>query len=325
MTEKLSNIEAKMDWSDRIGRRVRLRDLHILLAVVQQGSIAKAAQHLAISQPVVSRVIAELEHVLGVRLLDRDRHGAEPTIYGSALLKHGIAVFDELRQSVKEIEFLTDPTAGELRIGSTGAMGAGLLPVVIGLLHRRHPRLTFHVMQAGSVAVLYRELRERNVDLILGRILMANVEDDLSVDTLFEDQYLVTAGSRNKWIRHRRVDLADLVHEPWILPVRGTIAEATVAQIFRARGLEIPRRGVVCASVQMHDALLSTGLYLAMRPTSVVRFGRKHPSVKVLPVKMPVLPGPVGIITLKGRTISPVAQLFIDCVREIAKPLAKKK
>src|SRR5262249_6615062 len=195
MTEKLSNIEAKMDWSDRIGRRVRLRDLHILLAVVQRGSIAKAAQHLAISQPVVSRVIAELEHVLGVRLLDRDRHGAEPTIYGSALLKHGIAVFDELRQSVKEIEFLTDPTAGELRIGCTGAMGAGLLPVVIGLLHRRHPRLTFHVMQAGSVAVLYRELRERNVDLILGRILIPNVEDDLSVDTLFEDQYLLTAGS----------------------------------------------------------------------------------------------------------------------------------
>src|SRR4029079_13368669 len=133
-----------MEWSDRIGRRIGLRDLHVLLAVVQQGSMARAAKHLAISQPVVSKVIADLEHVLGVRLLDRDRHGAEPTIYGEASLKHGVVVFDELRQSVKDIEFLTDPTAGELRIGCINAMAAGLLPVIVGLLHRRYPRLSFH-------------------------------------------------------------------------------------------------------------------------------------------------------------------------------------
>src|SRR5262245_39354613 len=103
-----------MKWSDRIGSRLKLRDLHILLAIVQQGSMARAAKHLAISQPAISKVIADLEHALGVRLLDRDRHGAAPTVYGEALLKHGLVVFDELRQSVKEIEFLTNPTAGEL-------------------------------------------------------------------------------------------------------------------------------------------------------------------------------------------------------------------
>src|SRR5713226_8838094 len=107
-----------MEWSERIGRRIRLRDLHILLAVVQCKSMAKAAEHLAISKPVVSKVIADLEHVLGVRLLERDRHGAEPTIYGAALLKRGTTVFDELREGVKDIEFLADPTTGEVRIGS---------------------------------------------------------------------------------------------------------------------------------------------------------------------------------------------------------------
>ena len=108
-----------MDWSDRIGRRIRLRDLHILLAVVQCKSMAKAAKQLAISRPVVSKVIADLEDVLGVCLLDRDRHGAEPTAYGAALLKRGSAAFDELREGVKDIELLADPTAGEVRIGST--------------------------------------------------------------------------------------------------------------------------------------------------------------------------------------------------------------
>src|SRR3954471_8690967 len=95
-----------MDWPERIGRRIKLRDLHILLAIVQSGSLTKAAKQLAISQPVVSKVVADLEKILGVRLLDRDRHGAEATVYGVALLKRGIAAFDELKQGVKEIEFL---------------------------------------------------------------------------------------------------------------------------------------------------------------------------------------------------------------------------
>jgi DNA-binding transcriptional LysR family regulator len=136
-------------WTDRIGRRLKLRDLHVLMMVVRAGTMARAAQQLAVSQPVVSKTISDLEHTLGVTLLDRGRNGVEPTLYGRALLKHGVAVFDELRQSVEEIEFLADPTAGELRIGCTDAMAAGLLPVVFGRLHRRHPRLAFHAIQAA--------------------------------------------------------------------------------------------------------------------------------------------------------------------------------
>src|SRR3954468_23362671 len=120
-----------MKWSDRIGRRINLRDLHILQEVSQQGSMAKAARHLAISQPVVSKVIADLEREMGKPLLDRDRHGAEPTIFGAALLKHGLAVFDELRQSVEEIEHLADPTKGELRIGTHDVLAAGFLSAVV--------------------------------------------------------------------------------------------------------------------------------------------------------------------------------------------------
>ena len=143
-----------MEWSERIGRRIRLRDLHILLAVVQCKSMAKAAEHLAISKPVVSKVIADLEHVLGVRLLERDRHGAEPTIYGAALLKRGTTVFDELREGVKDIEFLTDPAAGEVRIGSNPFLAASFVSAVVDRLSRRYPRIVFHLVatQTGDAA-----------------------------------------------------------------------------------------------------------------------------------------------------------------------------
>jgi molybdate transport repressor ModE-like protein len=112
-----------MRWNDRIGRRIKLSDLHILLAVAQSGSMAKAANELAVSHPVVSRSISELEHTLGVRLLERNPHGVELTEYGHALLNRSHAAFDELRQGVKDIELLSDPTAGEVRIGSTAPLG----------------------------------------------------------------------------------------------------------------------------------------------------------------------------------------------------------
>src|SRR5262245_13823888 len=138
-----------MQWTDRIGRRLKLRDVHILLAVVESGSMVGAGKQLSISQPVVSKAIADLEHALGVRLLERSRNGIEATSYGLALLRSGLAAFDELRRGVQEIEFLTDPTAGEVRIGATEPMAMGLLPIAIDRLCRLHPRLAVDVVQAN--------------------------------------------------------------------------------------------------------------------------------------------------------------------------------
>ena len=146
-------------WVDRIGRRVKLRDLHILMAVVQWGSMVKAAKHLGISTPVVSKTIADIEHTLGVPLLDRHPHGTEPTLYGRALIKRSVAVFDELRQSVHDIESLADPSVGEVRIGSTEPLAAGIVPAIIERLNRRHPRILFHVVQADFFGALGIEVR----------------------------------------------------------------------------------------------------------------------------------------------------------------------
>src|SRR5215813_5311310 len=117
-----------MHWDERIGRRLKLRDLHILLAVAQRGSMAKAATELAMSQPAVSKAIADIERELGIRLLDRTPRGIEPTTFGRALIKRGLAVFDELRQGVHELDFLRDPSVGTLRIGSSEGMAAGCCP-----------------------------------------------------------------------------------------------------------------------------------------------------------------------------------------------------
>src|SRR5712671_426293 len=118
-------------WPDQVGRRVKLKQLEVLFAVIECGTMGKAAERLSLSQPVISKAIADLERTVGARLLDRGPHGAEPTQYGRALLKSSVAIFDELRQSIGEIKFLADPTVGELRIACADSMLSGLLPVII--------------------------------------------------------------------------------------------------------------------------------------------------------------------------------------------------
>src|SRR5712691_10701285 len=120
-----------MQWTDRIDRRLNPRDLHIFRVVVEHTNISKAADSLAISRPVISRTIANLERTLGVPLFDRSPQGVEPTLYGRALRKLAITVFDDLRQGMQEIEFLADPTAGELRIGCNETTTGGLVSAAI--------------------------------------------------------------------------------------------------------------------------------------------------------------------------------------------------
>src|SRR5215831_9605795 len=153
----------KMLLSDRIGRRMKLHDLHVLMAVVQAGSMSKAAQILNTTQPAVSRSIADLEDAIGVRLLDRGRHGAELTEFGRALLDGGTAMFDDLRQAVKNIEFIADPTVGEVRIGATDPLIAGVVPAILEHLHRRFPRISTHVTSIVQNTQQYHDLRERKI------------------------------------------------------------------------------------------------------------------------------------------------------------------
>ena len=286
-----------MHWVDRIGRRLKLRDLHTLMIVVRSGTMARAAQELAVSQPVVSKTISDLEHTLGVPLLDRSRNGVEPTLYGRALLRHGVTVFDELRQSVEEITFLSDPTVGELRIGCTDPMTAGLLPAIISRLHRQYPKLVFQTTQAASGPALYRELRERNVELILGRSTMPLAEPDLAMELLFDEPLVLSPA--------RKANGSGVERSSSL--ISSTSRGSAAAQYRGQRNyhghlpsvrIKPPQGAVLTTSLQMHSILGERAL---PRHVAVVcdATWRKNPSVKVLPVKLPVIRRPVGIITLK--------------------------
>jgi DNA-binding transcriptional LysR family regulator len=312
-------------WETRIGRRVRLRDLHVLLTVVHWGSMAKAAHRLRVSQPAISKSIADLEHALGVRLLDRGPRGVEPTPYGTALLRRGLAVFDELRQGVDEIAFMANPTSGEVRVGCNESLSGALLPAVIQRLSQRYPGVTVHVAQMSRpITVEIRQLRERTVDLIIGRGVLPIPEDDLNAEVLFEEPLIVVAGVESRWARRRKVKLRELLDERWILYPSHEAPGTLVKEAFHAEGLQLPRACVATGAFHLRDMLLMGGDYLTVIPACMVGvLNAKRPTVKPLPIKLAVEMRPVAMFTLKNRTLTPIADLFMKCVREVARSRSK--
>jgi DNA-binding transcriptional LysR family regulator len=317
-------VAKRIDWESQIGRRLKLRDLHVFFTVVQRGSMAKAAAHLGVSQPAVSEVIADLEHALGVRLLDRSPQGVVPTVYGHALLKRGTVAFDELKQGIREIEFLADPTAGELHIGCPESLAASILPPIVQRFLEQYPGVALHTRDVISPTLEVPELRERSVDVVLERLVkpLSGEHDDLNVEVLFHDELAIAAGLHTRWAKRPKIDLAELAGEPWILSPPKAWGDSLIAEAFRARGVDAPKICMTTFSVHLRANLLASGPFIAAFPKSVLRLNAQRFALKQLPVDLPVRPWPVAIITIKNRTLSAIAEAFIEHARAFAKTMA---
>lgn len=310
-----------MPWNDRVRRRLKLRDLDILMAVIETGSMGKAAGRLNISQPAVSKAIVELEDALGVRLMDRSRRGVVPTPYGRALAKRSVAIFNDLRQGVQDIDFLTDPTKGEIRIGTTEPIAVAIVTPTIDRLSRKYPQISFHVI-AGGNATLYRDVTERNIEFAICRMI-GRLPDELEAEVLCYDAFSIATSARNPLTRRRKLTFADLANEPWTIFPFDSVFGSVIAEAFRTNGYEPPRLTVASPSLCVQNELMATGRFITVLPSFMLRTAGRHLQLKALPVALPNAPMAIGLITLKNRMLTPLAQLFIDNIRAFAKSLAK--
>ncbi len=281
-----------VNWEARIGRRVRLRDLHVLFAVDQSGSMAKAASQLGITQSAISQMVAELEQALGVRLLDRSPRGVEATVYGRTLLKYGKAAFDDLRQGIQEIEFLADPGVGEIRIGAPESVSSAILPAIIRRFSQQYPRAHLDV-DTTDVTAAMPKLRDRSLDVVMA------------------------------WAHRRKIDLADLADAPWILAPSG-FSNIVLAEAFRARGLDMPKVSLKTFSIHIRANLIAGSPFVTTLPRSVLDHYAHRLPLKALPIALPPRPWPLMMVTLKDRTVSPVVERFIKCAREVTKSMTDR-
>jgi DNA-binding transcriptional LysR family regulator len=171
----------------------------------------------------------------------------------------------------------------------------------------------------------YPALGGRDVDLVISVIIAPIAEYHMEAELLYADSQFVVAATKNPWSRRRRVRLDDLTKEPWTLPPPDSVLGAAHADIFRAAGLDLPAATVLCTSGVARIGLVAEGRFLTIASQSVFKFAGRDMAIKALPINLPKTQRWVGIITLKNRTLTPVAQLFIDCAREVARPLATGK
>jgi len=304
-----------IDWEAQIGRRLRLRDLHAFFAVVRHGSMARAAAQLGVSQPAISKVMADLEHALGVRLLDRNRRGVEPTTYGTALLRRGLAAFDELKQGVRDIEFLADAAQGEIRIQCLDSIASTFLPQLIERFSGEYPRVALHIDTVISAPAGLPGLRERKYDLVFSPLPVPLPEEfraeDLKIDSVHHDSLIIAAGPHNPWTRRRKIDLAELVDEPWIVQGPETLNYRRLRAAFQSRGLELPKSNLVTLSTPLRVHFLANGPYIS----AIARSLALQHSLVQLAVDLPKWEFSISLVTLKNRTLTPVVEHFVEFAR----------
>lgn len=305
-------------WNKTIGERVRLRELRILHVVVQAGSMAKAAQALCMTQPAVSQAIGHLEAALGLPVLERSPGGVAPTACGALLLRRALEAADVLADGLREIKELADPDAGEIIVGASESyIAGGALNAAISVLRQRYKRIRIGVVESNTAAMDFTDLRERRVDVMLGRSMVHQATADVHQDLLLDEALLVVAGGHNAWAR-TATRFADLRDKPWVLAPPGTAVHNLVAAAHQAEGVAMAVPAVTTYSMMLRLQLLATGDYVTAFPESLVRNCMAAWNLAVLPLRLGATL-PVSAYTLRGRASSRTIQAFIEAVRSVSR------
>ena len=309
-----------MQWDDRIGRRLRLKDLHTLQTIAELGSMAKASSRLALSQPAISKAIADMEHTVGAALLERSSRGVELTECGRLLVERTRVVFDEIRQGVTEIVQISDPAQGLVRIGTTEPVTA-VVSEIIGHLVRKYPGIRYHVL-VGDRDALEQALRERTLDVALTRWAPSPVAEDLVAEVLFRSSLAVMAERRHPLLRRKgKLRLADLMEEQWTLSPSDSFLGRAGVDLFRRHKLPLPPTVVTTISIYMRLNLLASSRFITLLPTQILRHRSSSAWLRALNVNLGDTSAPIASITLKGRRAKGAVELFRNASRDVCKAM----
>ena len=307
--------------TERLKRRVKLRDLDTFAVVVASGGMRKAAEKLHLSQPSVSKAIAELESALGVTLLDRSRQGIQVTDFGRSLLKRAEAIFDELEQGARELDQLADPYSGEINFACAETVNGGIVSAAMERMSKRYPGVAFSVDSGDTPVLMSRFLEGRVSDFVITRPYGAVIDPAVRAEPLFREKLQVVVGRNSRWAQRRKMELGELAGESWILSRNEATGDSPVVEAFRLAGVPLPRHTVLTGSLNVRHSLLATGRFVTVMPHSFLRFGATE-ALKVLPIPLGQWSMPTMILTLASRSLSPAAQTFLQAVRELARELA---
>jgi DNA-binding transcriptional LysR family regulator len=282
--------------------------------------MAKASARLALSQPAISKAVSDMEHALGAPLLDRSSRGVELTESGRLLVERARAIFDEIRLGVSDIERLSDPTRGNVRVGTTEPV-IGIVSEIIGQLVRKYPRLSYDVVVSDTNSLIGR-LRERERDVVITRWVAPSNADDLAAKVLFKSPVAVMVARDHPLLLRKKLSLGDLMGEQWTLSPSDSFLGQVVVDLFRRRKLPLPPAVVTTISIHMRLNLLAGGNFLTVLPLQMLRYPSNKPWLRALDLDLRESSQPVVSVSLKRRRSGGAVRLFEQASVETCKLMA---
>jgi len=297
------------------------RHFQLLVSLDEFRNIGKVAANVNITQPAVSKALAELEAGLGVKLFERTARGIHPTIYGECLIRRARTVLSELSQARDELRGLMSGATGKVAVGSLAATALALLPRSLALLKQRSPGTTVFVRE-GSMESLLPDLLLGKLDLIVGRLPHNHAVPGLEEKILMDEPVSLVADRHHTLVKHRKLSWQDLQRYPWVLPPVGTLLREPLELAFLRHGLAMPTNHIETISVNVIIAYLQLSDALAVLAGDVSRHYRNLGLIAILPLELPTRVGPLGMRWSRQRPLSPSARLMMECLEQAADPAA---
>jgi DNA-binding transcriptional LysR family regulator len=303
--------------STLIRSRLKTRQIVLLVHLDEQRSVLRAAEAAGMTQPAASKLLGELEEALGVALFERHARGVEPTWYGEILVRHARAALAELGRAHDEIEALRSGRAGTASIGTVVTPGTGLVPAAVARLKQRHPRILVRIDLDHSESLVAR-LVAGELDMAVARIRDAQIAGDLDFEPLGDEPQSVIARADHPLARKRGLGVADLARQAWVLPPSGSALRDELDAMFMEQGLDPPANVVEASSLPVVIGLLSSTDMVVSLPKESVRAYCEAGVLTVLPITLKVRMDSFGIVTRRGRRLSPGAAVLLAVLRETA-------
>jgi DNA-binding transcriptional LysR family regulator len=301
--------------------RLTIRHLRMVVAIVEEGNLVRAAKRLNMTQSAVTKALQEVEALTKAQLFDRTNRGVVPTLYGDTLAEHARLVITQLAHAEEHLADLRDGTGGRVAIGTLLSASAELLPTAIARLRRDRPNLVVKIVE-GTNDVLIPALRAGELDMVVGRL--SEHRDRLNViqEVLMNDIACVVARRGHPLTERPQLSLSELVDWEWILPPPEASLRRQIDIAFRQEGLEPPPHAVESVSLLTNRGLLIDADYLGVLPGQVARREAASGALAILPVTLHATARPIGITTRTNARLSPAAEVLVKMLRSTAAELA---
>lgn len=301
----------------RLPRHLKMSELRVFVAVLEHRSFHKAAAVVHLTQPAVTKAIAGLEEMLGVKLFDRHAHGVEPTAHGLSFAPRAVAVFEELRRAAQDLARVSSGAEGTLRIGTLPMPAIPFLPIAITELTRSRPEVFVSVVEAREAELVDR-LRKGDIELAILRLALFDLDEDLQGTSLMEEKLCVVAAHDHPLAARSTLTWPELLLERWILPPADCIFFEHVLRTLNFSGLEMPRATVESFEIGVQYGMVLHGGMLTFGMRSRFEFAPGRPSVVRLPFDLGSTPKPMSAVSLRRHHVTPLAQALVARIRELA-------